>query len=89
LPLPPTLSILAMDGESIHVSATGTIMAPASAVWTTVAEFGTVASELIELDEERLVMSYRIIERLAMLFQPSPMVVGALEVLQSVSLCRS
>jgi hypothetical protein len=82
-----------MAGESIHVSATGTIMAPASAVWTTVADFGTVASylpsvvacrlegtgigtrrvlttsdggrvvsELIELDEERLVMGYRIIE---------------------------
>jgi hypothetical protein len=79
--------------EPIQVSASGTVAAPASAVWATVADFGSVAaylpsvvacrlegsgigtrrvltttdggrvvSELIELDEERLVMGYRIVE---------------------------
>jgi hypothetical protein len=82
-----------MVADSIHVSTSGTILAPATAVWTTVADFGAVASylpsvvacrlegtgigtrrvlttsdggrvvsELIELDEERLVMGYRIVE---------------------------
>ena len=82
-----------MHGEPIHVSASGTIAAPALAVWATVADFGTVAtylpsvadcrlegsgigarrvltttdggrvvSELIELDDERFVMGYRIVE---------------------------
>lgn len=77
----------------IRVSASGAITAPASAVWATIADFGTVAaylpsvvdcrlegtgigtrrvltttdggrvvSELIELDQERLVMGYRIAE---------------------------
>jgi hypothetical protein len=79
--------------DPIQVSASGTIAAPASAVWATVADFGTVAaylpsvvdcrlegdgigarrvlttadggrvvSELIELDEDRRVMGYRIVE---------------------------
>jgi hypothetical protein len=82
-----------MAGERIEVSASGTISAPAPAVWATVADFGTVAaylpsvvgcrlegtgigcrrvlttadggrvvSELIELDDERQVMGYRIVE---------------------------
>jgi hypothetical protein len=82
-----------MDDAPIRVSASGTIAAQASAVWATVADFGTVAdylpsvvhcrlegtgigarrvlttrdggrvvSELIELDDERLVMGYRIAE---------------------------
>jgi hypothetical protein len=82
-----------MDDDLIHVSASGTIRAPAGTVWATVADFGTVAtylpsvvecrlegtgigtrrvlttaeggrvvSVLTELDEERLVMGYRIAE---------------------------
>jgi hypothetical protein len=79
--------------DPIQVSASGTVVAPAGAVWATVADFGTVdgylpsvaacrlegsgigarrvltttdggrvVSELIELDEERMVMGYRIVE---------------------------
>lgn len=85
--------MLRMDDDSIHVSASGKIAAAASAVWETVADFGSVASylpsvvdcrlegtgigsrrvltttdggrvvsELIELDDDGLVMGYRIAE---------------------------
>jgi Polyketide cyclase / dehydrase and lipid transport len=41
-----TSSILQMNDDAIHVSASGIIEAPASTVWATVADFGTVATYL-------------------------------------------
>ena len=43
-----------MDEGRIQVSATGAISAPASAVWATVADFGTVAAYLPSVVECRL-----------------------------------
>jgi hypothetical protein len=50
--VPPSMP--PMDDDSVEVSASGTIMAAASAVWATVADFGSVASYLPSVVDCRL-----------------------------------